>query len=193
MPIKPSSFTLGQMTTLDSYKGDINHKRRLLYKRSVKKQSFSVRCLINYWLLKYLVHIITQDSKDVKLSEKAPDPLAGWMELGERVRKRLDKITMGSASEFADSLCEQLLRDDDKDRVLAFSTKLGELRRLVYQYQHEVLQLAGYGENYQTLENIVKEIRIVSEWVDELLVLAMVDIGEVRRLYDASELLYQKK
>jgi len=149
MPIKPSSFTLGQMTTLDSYKGDINHKRRLLYKRLVKKQSFSVCCLINYWLLKYLVHIITQDSKDVKLSEKVPDPLAGWMELGKRVRKQLDKITMGSASEFADSLCEQLLCDDNKDRVLAFSTKLGELQRLVYQYQHEVLQLAGYGENYQ--------------------------------------------
>ncbi len=49
------------------------------------------------------------------------------------------------------------------------------------------------GKTIKTLENIVKEICIVSEWVDELLVLAMVDIGEVRRLYDASELLYQKK
>lgn len=143
MFIKPSSFTSGQMTTLDSYKGNIKHKRHLQYKRLVKKQSSSVCCLINYWLLKYLVHIITQDSKDVKLSEKVPDSLAGWMELGERVWKRLKKITMGSAPEFVDSLCEQLLCDNNKDWVLAFSTKLGELWRLVYQYESCNLRVMG--------------------------------------------------
>ena len=51
----------------------------------------------------------------------------------------------------------------------------------------------GVGNNNKKLQNIVKDVRLVLEWVDELLVLVMVDIHEVRRLYDASELLYQKK
>jgi serine protease inhibitor ecotin len=115
------------------------------------------------------------------------------MERGDRVQKRLEKLTHGSAHQFVDNLCQQLLRDNDKDRVLTFSTKLGEFQKSVYNYQHEVLQLEGWGENYRKLESISKNIRTVLAWVDELLVLAMVDITEVRQLYDKLELLYQKK
>lgn len=64
---------------------------------------------------------------------------------------------------------------------------------MLYEYQNEVLQLDGVGNNYQKLQNIVRDVRSVLEWVDELLVFAMVDISEVQRLYDASELLYQKR
>jgi hypothetical protein len=60
-------------------------------------------------------------------------------------------------------------------------------------YQHEVLQLDGWGENYQKLESLVQDIRTPLEWLDELLVLALLDITEVQRLYDLSGLLYQKK
>ena len=115
----------------------------------------------------------------MKQPEKVSDPVAGWMELSERVQKRLEKITHGSSHTFVDTLCQQLLRDGDKDRVLTFSTKLGELRKLVYLYQHEVLQVKGWGENYQKLEDLVQNIQIVLGWVDEVLVLAMVDISEV--------------
>ena len=64
---------------------------------------------------------------------------------------------------------------------------------MLYEYQNKVLQLDGVGNNYQKLQNIVRDVRSVLEWVDELLVFAMVDISEVQRLYDASELLYQKR
>ena len=125
--------------------------------------------------------------------ETACDPLSSYTECGDRVQKRLEKLTHGSAHQFVDNLCQQLLRDNDKDRVLMFSTKLGEFQKSVYNYQHEVLQLEGWGENYRKLESISKNIRTVLAWVDELLVLAMVDITEVRQLYDKSELLYQKQ
>ena len=125
--------------------------------------------------------------------ETACDPLSSYMERGDRVQKHLEKLTHGSAHQFVDNLCQQLLRDNDKDRVLTFSTKLGEFQKSVYNYQHEVLQLEGWGENYRKLESISKNIRTVLAWVDELLVLAMVDITEVRQLYDKSELLYQKQ
>ena len=115
------------------------------------------------------------------------------MELGERVEKRLVKITNGSASKFVQGLCKQLLRDHDKDRVHTFSAELGKLQKMLYEYQNKVLQLDGVGNNYQKLQNIVRDVRRVLEWVDELLVFAMVDISEVQRLYDASELLYQKR
>ena len=64
---------------------------------------------------------------------------------------------------------------------------------MLYEYQNKVLQLDGVGNNYQKLQNIVRDVRSVLEWVDELLVFTMVDISEVQRLYDASELLYQKR
>jgi hypothetical protein len=115
------------------------------------------------------------------------------MERGERVRKRLEKIIHGSAVQFVDNLCQQFLRDNDKDRLETFSAKLGELQKSVYEYQEEVLLLDGWGKNYEKLEHIVKDIHSVLEWVDELWVLAMVDVTEVWQLYDKSELLYQKK
>jgi hypothetical protein len=114
------------------------------------------------------------------------------MERSERVQKRLEKITHGSASDFVNNLCQMLLRDGDKDRVHMFSVKFGEFRKSVYQYQHEILQLEGWGENYKKLEGIIKEICTILNWVDELLVLAMVDLSEIQQLYDKSELLYQK-
>jgi len=64
---------------------------------------------------------------------------------------------------------------------------------MLYEYQNKVLQLDSVGNNYQKLQNIVRDVRSVLEWVDELLVFAMVDISEVQQLYDASELLYQKR
>ena len=119
--------------------------------------------------------------------------LVNLMELGERVQKRLAKITNGSPFEFVHCICKQLLQDHDKDRVHTFSIELSKLQKMLYKYQNEVLQLDGVGNNYKKLQNIVKDVRLVLEWVDELLVLAMVDIHEVRQLYYTSELLYQKK
>jgi plasmid maintenance system killer protein len=115
------------------------------------------------------------------------------MERGKMVWKHLEKITHGSAMEFINTLCQQLLQDGDDDRVRTFSTKLGEQWKLIYLYQHEVLQLDSAGENYQKLENIVKEIRTLVGWLDEISVLTLLDITEVQRLYDASELLFQKQ
>lgn len=114
------------------------------------------------------------------------------MELGERVRKRFERLTHGSAYEFVDILCQQFLRDQDKDRLQNFSTKLGEFRKLVHLYQQEILQAEGWGENYQTLESINCTIRTALEWVDEVWVLGIVDPVEVQRLYNASKLIYQK-
>jgi hypothetical protein len=127
-----------------------------------------------------------------RLPDTPPDPLVTWMERGERVRMRLEKLTHGSAVQFVDNLCQQFLRDNDKDRLETFSSKLGELRKSVYGYQEEVLLLDGWGKNYEKLEYIVKDIRTVLDWVDELWVLAMVDVTEVQQLHDKSELLYQK-
>jgi hypothetical protein len=127
-----------------------------------------------------------------QLSEKVLDPLTSWMEQGESVQKRLEKITHGSAFEFVNTLCQQLLRDHEDDRIQMFSTKLGELRDMVYMYQHEVLQLEGWGENYQKLEDLVKDIHTLLEWLDELLVLALLDITEVKQLFDVSGLCYQR-
>ena len=126
------------------------------------------------------------------MSEKVLDPLTSWMERGASVRKRLEKMTHGSAFEFVNTLCQQLLRDHEDDRIQMFSTKLGELRDMVYMYQHEVLQLEGWGENYQKLEDLVKDIRTLLEWLDELLVLALLDITEIRQLFDVSGLCYQR-
>jgi hypothetical protein len=114
------------------------------------------------------------------------------MECSEMVWKRLEKITHGSASELVNTLCQQLLQDGDDDCVQTFSMKLGEQRKLIYLYQHEVLQLEGSGENYQKLETIVKEIHTLVGWLDELLVLVLLDITEVQWLYDGLELLFQK-
>jgi hypothetical protein len=140
------------------------------------------------------VHCLKGDIEEINpSSEKVLNPLASWMERGEIVRKRFEKITHGSAFEFVNTLCQQLLRDGDDDRLQTFSTKLGELRKMVYLYQHEVLQLDGWGDNYQKLEGLVQDIRTPLEWLDEVLVLALLDITEVRRLYEASGLLYQKK
>ena len=127
-----------------------------------------------------------------QVMEKVPDPLASWMERGESVRNRLEKITHGSAFEFVNTLCQQLLHNHEDDRIQTFSTKLGELRNMVYMYQHEVLQLDGWRENYQKLESLVKDIRTLLEWLDELLVLALLDITEIKRLFDVSGLLYQR-
>lgn len=125
-------------------------------------------------------------------SDKTLDPLASWMERGEMVQKRLEKMTHGSASEFVNTLCQQFLRDQDEDCLQTFSTKLGELRKMVYMYQHEVLQIDGYRENYQKLESLVQNIRTIMEWLDELLVFASLDVTEIQRLFDASGLLYQR-
>ena len=114
------------------------------------------------------------------------------MERGEWVWMRLEKLTHGSAVQFVDNLCQQFLHDNNKDRLETFSSELGELWKLVYGYQEEVLLLDGWGKNYKKLECIVKDIRTVLDWVDELWVLAMVDVTEVQQLYDKSELLYQK-
>jgi len=125
-------------------------------------------------------------------SDKVLDPLASWMERAENVQNRLEKMTHGSSFEFVDTLCQQLLRDHEDDRIQTFCTKLGGLRDIVYMYQHEVLQLDGWGENYQKLENLVKDIRTLLEWLDELLVLALLDITEIEQLFDVSGLLYQR-
>ena len=63
---------------------------------------------------------------------------------------------------------------------------------MVYMYQHEVLQLEGWGENYQKLEDLVKDIRTLLEWLDELLVLALLDIMEIKQLFEVSGLCYQR-
>lgn len=153
------------------------------------------KILLTRWCVKCEITIfwvILRWQNVEELSEKAPDPLSSWMERGEMVRKRLEKITHGSASEFVNTLCQQFLRDHDDNRIQTFSTRLGELRKMVYMYQHEVLQIDGFGENYQILESLVQDIRTLMEWLDELLVFALLDITEVQRLFDASGLLYQK-
>src|SRR5258705_149116 len=119
-------------------------------------------------------------------SETVSDPIASWMELGERVRKRFERITHGSTYEFVDLLCQQFLRDCDKDRLQNFSTKLGDFRKLIHLYQQEILQAEGWGENYQKLESIDRDIRTALGWVDEVWVLGMVDPVEVQRLHQAS-------
>jgi hypothetical protein len=127
-----------------------------------------------------------------QVPEKVLDPLTSWMERGASVRKRLEKITHGSTFEFVNTLCQQLLCDHEDDRIQMFSTKLGELRNMVYMYQHKVLQLEGWGENYQKLEDLVKDIRTLLEWLDELLVLALLDITEIKQLFEVSGLCYQR-
>ena len=117
-----------------------------------------------------------------KCQETVCDPFVSWMERGSRVQKRLEKLTHGSAHWFVDDLCQQFLSDNNKDRILHFSTKLGEFQKSLYNCQHEVLQIDSYGQNYRMLENISQMIRTVAAWVDELLVLAMVDGTEVQQL-----------
>ena len=115
-----------------------------------------------------------------------------WMELVHRVYKRFQKTTDNSPRNFTEKICLTFLDDSNKDFINECIVKVSKYQQSIYKYQNEILALTGVGLEFCRAEDILKEINVVVRWIEKILCIAMVDAGEVTRMYNEQDFEFQK-
>ena len=123
----------------------------------------------------------------------AVDPLNSWMERIERVRRCLNRTTEGAPKDYVERICSTFMDNLDKDLIYDQVVRLGRLQKSAYRYENEVYALVGVEKEHQVASGLVKEVKVVVGWVEEILCYAMVDAQEVRERYAAKRFMYQAK
>src|SRR5882757_583662 len=105
--------------------------------------------------------------------------LATWMEHIDRVEYRFKKICGQNEIKFVDEICKKFIAENNTDIIESHTSKLDELLRSIYRYQNEVVSLMGIGTDYKKIDIIVKKIKKVVGWLEEILSAALINVEEV--------------
>lgn len=131
-------------------------------------------------------------SKPTPDSSEMGSAIKMTMDLVQRVYERFQKTTYNSPRHFTEKICLTFLDDSNKDFINEHLVKVGKYQQLIYKYQNEILALTGVGLEFRRAEDILKEINLVVRWIEEILCIAMVDAGEVTRMYNEQDFEFQK-
>lgn len=104
---------------------------------------------------------------------------------------RFKQITGPDEFAFVDSICHTFLVENDTDVIEGPASKLNELQISIYQFQNEVLLLMGIGPDYERIDCIVRAIKKLAGWVDEVLIAALIGVDEVNSMRLAQKFSYQ--
>jgi hypothetical protein len=88
---------------------------------------------------------------------------------------------------------EKFQEDRDKDFVYEKVVAIGSLQKSMYKYENEVLTMVGVGTEYDKVRRITESVCEVIQWLEEVLCLAMVDVGEVDKMYKDRQFSFQRR
>jgi hypothetical protein len=114
------------------------------------------------------------------------------LECANHVSAQLQKLTGNDPSKFLYCTVEEFLRHYDNEVFYEKIVEIGKLQKSMYQYEDEVLTLAGMGAEYDKVKVITHLVCKVIQWLEEVLCMAMVDATEVEEMYKARQLSFQK-
>ena len=118
-------------------------------------------------------------------------PITIWLERADRVHHRLQKITGSNAREFLHCIVGEFLEYCDKDVIYERVVAIGKLQKSMYNYENEVLTLAGMGPDYDKVRGITQLVCEVVQWLEEILCLAMVEVTDVEKMFKERRLTFQ--
>jgi hypothetical protein len=81
--------------------------------------------------------------------------------------------------------------DHKKDAIHEHTISLSIFQKSLYRYQAEVLQLAGVGPDYATVDVAVKEVCRVISWVEDIFCHAMIGRYRFEEIYKNRGFMYQ--
>lgn len=105
--------------------------------------------------------------------------------------RRLRGMTNGQPTAFVDGLCCQYMLDLDSEPLDTAIGRLGVVLESLGRCQNEVLQLAGVSEHLEIVNTILKEVRVLIGWLDEILCIAMVDKKDIVTMYTDKGFMFQ--
>ncbi|KJA24434.1 hypothetical protein HYPSUDRAFT_200647 [Hypholoma sublateritium FD-334 SS-4] len=167
----------------DKVKDIINAKRRKQYSKKVTKSKAD--------LLIDLPSKVNNGAKETNSCPEPFDPLATWVEHAKRLARRLHTVTNGPPAIFVDHLCRQFIISNETEPLNTSIEHLGSVLKSVSQCHDKVLQLSGVGPELASVTAIMKDVRMIIGWIDEILCVYLVDKNGVSTMYSDKRFMFQ--
>lgn len=114
-----------------------------------------------------------------------------WNARAGRVAKTLDDITQGSATAYVEQLVIDFETTQSKDTINNAIIPVSKLQRSILTCEAEVLELAGVGEEFRTVQAIAQRVAELILWLEDVLCFAMVEKDLIRKKHVEKALRYQ--
>jgi hypothetical protein len=114
-----------------------------------------------------------------------------WTERADCVAVKLDNLVNQSAQEYVETIYKRYEKTGNKDDIQDAIVDAARLQKSIHRYEAEILQLAGLGVEWKHASDISKRVGDVVKWLEELLLLAMVDAKDLIYSHSRNTLLYQ--
>src|SRR5882757_3758304 len=117
--------------------------------------------------------------------------LASWMEHINRVEYHCEKICRPNKINFVNEICKRFIAENDIEVITSPTSKIKKLLKSIYCFQNEVLSLMGVGSDYEKVDIIVKRVKKVVGWLENIQSVAFFSIDEVDDNQKARRFAYQ--
>jgi hypothetical protein len=117
--------------------------------------------------------------------------LASWMEHINRVEYCFEKICGPNEINFVNEICKRFIAENDMEVITSPTSKIEKLLKSIYCFQNEVLSLMGVGSDYEKVDIIVKRVKKVVGWLEDIQSVAFFGIDEVDDNQKARRFAYQ--
>ena len=125
-------------------------------------------------------------------SQNKEDGVAFMLRKSQRVINQLQTLLKVPAKEFVESLCVDMMTTGDLTKAEEYVAAIAPMQRLLDQYHNDILSAKGIGDEWRQVQSMVREVRQVVIWIDDLQLHAMVDKEELRGVYSEGRLMFQK-
>jgi hypothetical protein len=95
------------------------------------------------------------------------------------VEYRFERICGPNEINFVNEICKRFIAKNDMEVITLPTSKIEELLKSIYCFQNEVLSLMGVGPDYEKVDIIVKRVKKVVGWLDNIQSVALFGIDEV--------------
>jgi len=93
---------------------------------------------------------------------------------------------------FLDIMCIKAITSKSLSEIEELAVAVAALQKSADECLNEVFLLNGNGGEWQAVHQIVRNIRRVMGWIDDLLVHGIVDVEDLARSHRSKCLMYQK-
>jgi hypothetical protein len=120
-----------------------------------------------------------------------PDNLHYWLEHVERLSIKYNKLIGKSASSYVENIVIDYLDSGDVSCVNDAVGLATDLQTAMRQYEAEILEVAGFGEEWEAATDMTELVDTLVRWLEEVLCLAMIHHDDVFNAHERRLLMYQ--
>ena len=116
---------------------------------------------------------------------------AYWLKHARGITARLIKVVTQTPRRFLDDLCYSFPKSNRDSHFADPRNELARLRKALHRCERIVLNTYGCGEEFREVEAIDKMVKLMEDWIDDILI-ALLEGKDIKREHRSGSLLYQR-